>query len=411
MTLRFRSATADDAERLAEQSVLAFPAPDASTAQRADGYRRGRVSPIESVTVAERDGVLVGAMRTIPYTGWIGGASTPVGGLAGVAVAPEARLSGVAGALIRRHLDDLRAAGTPWSFLYPFAPKFYAHLGWAAAARRLRWRLRPEALPLLPERTRVRRLCVADEADRAAMQAVYERMLPRTNGSLSRSGDQLGWAFEGKNAVGVPDAAGGLTGYLVYSTRAPTPRPQTLVVKEWLAEDVASERALLGFLGAQRDQVAEVVLDTAEDHPLGALLENAAPDVEDESLPGEHHPLASLCSGLMARIVDLPRAVSHRGYPGVDRGAVTLTVTHDPVIAGNATTVTVAIEDGRAQAVPGADAGAPAVTGAIGPLSAILVGAVRVDAAARLGLVEVKGDVARATALLALPPLAPLVIF
>jgi predicted acetyltransferase len=412
MTLAFRSATADDAQRLAEQSVLAYPTTDVSTAQRVESYLRGSVSAIETFTLAERDGVLVGAMRTIPYTGFVGGVATPIGGLASVAVAPEARLTGVAGQLVRRHLGDLSSAGTPWSFLYPFSPKFYAHYGWAAAARRLRWRLRPETLPLLPERARVRRLRLADKGDddRTAMQGVYERMLPRTNGSLTRSVEQLGWAFEGNHAVGV-DGPDGLSGYLVYSTLAPTPRPQSLVVREWLAEDVATERALFGFLGAQRDQVAEVVIDTTEDHPLGALIENGAPAVEDDSLPGEHHMLASLSSGLMARIVDLPRAVAQRGYPGVASGAVALTVTADPVVSGNITTVTARIEDGRAQAVSGAPAKEAVVAGAIGPLSAILVGALRVDAAVRLGLVDVKGDIARATALLELPPLSPLIVF
>jgi predicted acetyltransferase len=407
MTLAFRSATADDAQRLAEQSVLAYPATDVSTAQRVESYLRGRVSAIETFTLAERDGVLVGAMRTIPYTGFVGGVATPIGGLASVAVAPEARLTGVAGQLVRRHLGDLRSAGTPWSFLYPFSPTFYAHYGWAAAARRLRWRLRPEALPLLAERARVRRL---GDDDRAAMQGVYERMLPRTNGSLSRSVEQLGWAFEGKHIVGV-ESPHGLSGYLVYATRAPTPRPQTLVVREWLAEDVASERALLGFLGAQRDQVAEVVIDTPEDHPLGALIENAAPAVEDDSLPWEHHALATLCSGLMARIVDVRRAIEHRGYPGVASGAVGLNVLGDPIVGANVVSVTAHIEGGRGQAVSRASGKHPVVAGPIGPMSAILVGALRVDAAARLGLVEVDGDVARATALLALPPLAPLVVF
>jgi len=408
--ITFRAATLADAERLAEQSILAYPSTGATVARRAERLRAGQVAPIETMTIAERDGTLVGAARTIAYRGFIGGVATPIGGLASVAVAPEARRTGVAAALVRRHVADLRAVRTPWSFLYPFAPRFYARHGWAAAARRLRWRVRPGALPLFPDRDRIRRIDLAEAPDRALVQDVYERMAPRTNGSLSRSADQLGWRHEGKHAVGV-SAEDGLSGYLIYGMRAPTPRPQTLVVEEWLAEDGAAERALIGFLAAQRDQVEEVMIDTPEDHPLGAVLENDMPAVEDDGLPEEHHPLATLASGLMARVVDLGGALDQRGYPGVRAGAVAVTVTEDPIVAENVATMTAVVEGGVAHAEPGAAAGAPVVAGPIGPISAILCGALRVGAAARLGLVSVGGDAARAEAILALPPLNPLIAF
>jgi GNAT superfamily N-acetyltransferase len=119
--LTLRAATRDDARRLAENSLLSYPDAEWGVARRAERYLTGPY-PIEGITVAERDGELVGQARTIPYRGWFGGVESAVGGLAGVAVAPEARRTGVAAALVRHHVSELQLAAAPWSMLYPFAP-------------------------------------------------------------------------------------------------------------------------------------------------------------------------------------------------------------------------------------------------------------------------------------------------
>jgi predicted acetyltransferase len=331
--------------------------------------------------------------------------------MASVAVAPEARHGGVATALVRRHVETLRAARATWSLLYPFSTRFYARHEWAPAARRLRWQVPPTALPLGAERQRVRRVSLEVPADRAAIQAAYEQHCIRTNGSLSRSAEQLAALHRGQFAVAVDGAGGGLAGYLFYSIHAPMERPQTLVVAEWLAEDGASERALLGFLSSQRDQIQIVTIDTAEDYPLDAVLDFGVPDVLGRDVPPEHHPLATVYAGMMARIIDLGGALRERGYPGTSRGAVAIAVTRDALVPDNVATLTVAVADGRGDVAPGRRDGAPLITGPIGALSAVLIGSLQLDAAHRLGLVTVDGDLPAAASVLRLPPPAPLVSF
>jgi predicted acetyltransferase len=410
MTLSFRRARVEDADRLGEEWARAYPAPGATAATRAAGYRAPGAA-IESVTLAEQHGVLVGIIRTIPFTAWIGGVATQVGGMAGVAVAPEARQTGVAGELVRRHVEDLRGARASWSLLYPFSTRFYARHEWAPAARRLRWQVPPNELPRGADGARVRRVSLEQPADRAAIQAAYEQHCIRTNGSLSRSAAQLASTHQARFAVAVDAAGGRLSGYLFYSLDAPMERPQNLVVAEWIAEDGASERALLGFLSSQRDQIQLVTIDTPEGYPLDALLESGVPAVLGRNVPPEHHPLATVYAGMMARIIDLAGALRERGYPGASRGAVAITVTRDALVPDNVTTLTVAVADGRGRVVPGRSDGAPLVTGPIGALSAVIIGSLRLDAAQRLGLVTVEGDVAAAAQLLGLPPPAPLVSF
>jgi predicted acetyltransferase len=219
-----------------------------------------------------------------------------------------------------------------------------------------------------------------------------------------------GSAAEGRR--GLIDGAGDrLTGYLVYSIHAPMERPQSLAVAEWVAEDGASERALFGFLSSQRDQIQSLTIDTPEDYPLDAVLDSGVPDVLGRDVPPEHHPLATVYSGMMARIIDLGGALRERGYPGASRGAVSITITRDALVPENVTTLTVAVAEGRGHVVPGRSDGTPHVTGPIGALSAVIIGGLRLDAAQRLGLVTVEGDVAAAGGLLGLPSPAPLVSF
>src|SRR3954471_19849362 len=103
-TLELRQATMDDAPRMAQLSIRAYPRADDGAAAREQRYHKSVWYTFADYTLAERDGRLVGQCVTIPFTGWFGGVEAPVGGLAGVAVAPEARRTGVATALVERHL-------------------------------------------------------------------------------------------------------------------------------------------------------------------------------------------------------------------------------------------------------------------------------------------------------------------
>jgi predicted acetyltransferase len=406
-----RAARPEDAPVLAATSQRAYPDRDSGLAARIERYLDGPL-PLDEVIIAERDGEHVGQARTIDFRGWFGGVETRVGGLAGVAVTPEARGSGVAAALVVHHVEKLREQQVPWAMLYPFAASFYARHGWAPAARRLRWRFAPSALPRFEERRRARRLDLLAEEE--AILGAYHRCCARVNGSLSKTPRFNHWQLDRSKdhcfGVAVGPRGGELDGYLLYVPHAPTPRPQTLVVAEWVARDAETERALLGFIAAQADQYQSVVLDTAVDHPLGAVLDCGVPEREDADMPPEHQPLAQLHAGAMARVIDLAGALAGRGYPG-GAGVAAVEITDDPLVPENRRVVTVTVEDGLPRTREGRAEGAPLLQGAVGPISAVLTGGARVADAARLGLVRVSGDAGALDRLFALPVPHPLVIF
>jgi predicted acetyltransferase len=234
---------------------------------------------------------------------------------------------------------------------------------------------------------------------------VHNSWCKRINGSLSRTAAQLAAACQGERrfVVGVRGEAGG---YLIGEWRAPTERPQLLVVPELVAGEGAARRALLGFVAAQAEQADAVLLDTPPGDPLAALLSRDRPARSDEHGPDEHLSAATLFDGAMARLVDLERALLGRGYPDGERTRVAF-------VERPGEPVTLVVDDGRRSVVPGRAAGVPLVAGTIAELTRILVGAIGLAAAARLGLVTVEpeGAVPRIDALLALPPPYPLVVY
>jgi predicted acetyltransferase len=410
MPLTCRPAGPSDAATLAAQSGRAYWG-RSTLAEIEERYRKQIPYPLETMTIFERDGVPVGQGRTIPFRGFIGGVECPVGGLASVAVAPEARRSGVASAIVRNHLARLAASRTPWAMLYGYSHRFYARFGWATVATRTRWRYRPAAFPLFPERDAIVRLSLANDDDLAAVQKVYDEFCVRQNGSLWRSPAHLReWHSGDRDFIVGVRGAGGLSGYLCYRYRNPEPRPSLLVVSEWIALDGRAERALLGFVGGQAEQADLVLIDTPSDHPLPLWLLSDTPLAENNEMPAEHHPAGTAFLGVMARIVDLGAALMARGYPGVSALCVAFSA-EDAERPENEAPQTLFIEDGQTRVVPGRAGGGPLVSGPIGALTQVLIGAVRLEAALRLGLISVEGDAKGVDAALALARPYPLVMF
>jgi predicted acetyltransferase len=408
--LRLRVATIADAAALGANSLRSYPWNARTLAERVDRYGQQKYFPIETLVVAERDGFLVGQARTIPYRGWFGGVETTVGGLAGVAVAPEARRSGVAGALVRDHLLRMREAKIPWAMLYPFSSVFYAKFGWAPAVRRVRWRFPPQAMPLYPERVQVQRLALRSPEELEAIQEAYGVHCQRTNGSLWRDTAWLSSTVERDTVHGVcVRHEGRLDGYLLFHLLAPSPRPQRLVVDEFVALTPAARRALYGFLAAQAEQVSEILLDTPDGDPLGSLLTSPPVQAVTDDLPVEHEPAGLMTTGAMVRVVDVAGALAGRGYRHAGRVSVHA---RDSQLQTSSAMTLVVEDEGRAHVESGVSA--PLVDGDIAGVSRVLSGAMRLIDAVALSVVTFSGsdaELSAADTLLALPPPYPLVMF
>ena len=113
------------------------------------------------------------------------------------------------------------------------------------------------------------------------------------------------------------------------------------------------------------------------------------------------HDLGTIVGGPMLRIEDVPRALEARGYPA--DGAL------DVVVHGSSEelAVSVRVRDGRAE-VAAALGAAAALRTTRATLASVLYGGLRASDAARLGLLDADArTLARADAIFALPPIAP----
>src|SRR6185295_4980883 len=115
--------------------------------ERRRGFLSCPFGSLETCVVAERGGEIVAHAFLFPFEAFFGGRAVKTGGIASVAVAPEARGQGVGAALLGRlhRASDVR--GDALTLLYAFKTGFYARLGYAQGASRKRLEIDPRSIP------------------------------------------------------------------------------------------------------------------------------------------------------------------------------------------------------------------------------------------------------------------------
>jgi len=101
--------------------------------------RRGIESPGMRSFIARSGDKVLGVCTVLDMTATRGQALLPCAGVAGVAVLPEMRKSGVGSAMMSWLVNHLRETGTPLSSLYAFREPFYRRFGYEIAGRRLKF--------------------------------------------------------------------------------------------------------------------------------------------------------------------------------------------------------------------------------------------------------------------------------
>jgi predicted acetyltransferase len=401
MRLSFRTARPDDLERLIDLHTSAFPDPRDRDA-RARNFTRNPLGDLEDLwlALAPDSGAILAHGFLFSLRAWFGGRLVPVGGIASVGVAPEARRRGVGTALME-HLHAMSLArGDAIVVLYPFRQAFYGRLGYAATSTYRRMHLCPASVPWtlgLGARP-------ATGADRDAMKTCWKEAAARHSGMLERSERlwEARWTDERSTWL-VVEGAAGVEGFLSWTVQQREPHAATtLVVRELVASTDSGMRSLWGLIGEQRGQVAEAHVDIALDHPF----EQALVDADGGRFGDAHveHALGEVVAGPMLRILDVARALEARGYAA--EGFLALSV--------GAQDFQLSVRDGKGEVTSGnvrsqreaPDRARIHVTPvALAALAFGAFGACPATHAARLGWLEAKGDrsLALADALFALP--------
>jgi predicted acetyltransferase len=290
----------------------------------------------ENFRAARLDGQLVAGLGIIWMGQWFGGAAVPMAGITLVGVAPPWRGTGVGQALLRAALADIHAAGVPLSALYPATLAFYQQVGYDRAGHYIGYELPLAAIDVREHGGSL--LPIADEADIYNLYATHAR---RNAGSLERPA----WMWQNKLKLAPNGMAycvvydGQAEGYVVLGAGE---RDAPLTVQDYRVLTPRAGRRILTLLASFRTMLHHVTWHGGPFDPLCYLLREPA-------LGGGHGP-ARITDRLdwLLRIVDVPGALTARGYPPGVQATLHLEL-HDEVLPTNSGRYLVHITDGRCQ--------------------------------------------------------------
>jgi predicted acetyltransferase len=288
---------------------------------------------LAEVRVARRGRRLLGGLLRVPMGQWFGGRSVSMLGLAGVAVAPEARGKKVALSLVNDALRTARAAGVPLSALYPATVRLYRASGYELAGSRFRFRGECRDLPVVRGELEVQPILPGDAAK---IEELYARIARERPGYLDRGPYVWRRVRESRSEahVGYQVSGGaGIEGYAYLSHKGAMP-DRELVLHDLVAATARAAECLLALVADHRSTIRSFSFHGT---PADALL-FALPERVFRSEIAEH---------FMLRILDAERALALRGYPELEL-AVDLDLT-DALFSENAGRYRLEVSGGSAQ--------------------------------------------------------------
>lgn len=316
---------------------------------------------------------LVAVASLFDYHQWWGGREVPMGGVAGVAVHPDARGTGLARRLLDHLVEVMGQRGQPVSALFPTVPGLYRSLGWETVGALDDTRIATRDLaPLEP----VRECTVRSGepgADGAAVQRLYDDWARAGAGGLTRRGPMFAGgpdeAFDGDVVALAVGPDGEVRGYCSYDRgRGYHAGEGELRVWELVAAEADAARALLASLAGWHP-VAATTLWRGPRQDLGLLTATAA-------------PTATGTRPWMLRLVDPAAAVAARGFlPEVDVGADVVLVGAGPERAWR-----LEVGSGHGTLQPGTEDGAPRLH--VRGLALLYAGAATTAVLQRTGLLD-----------------------
>lgn len=325
--LDIRPMTLDDWAPLSEVLAESFNIPAAGWTLFRDRIGLG------NFRVATLDGRVVGGYGVYRIgQHWLG-RSVPLGGVAGVGVAPHARGRGVAQAMMVDALGWLRAEGVPVAGLYPASLHVYRSVGYEQAGERVRYEVPLAALAGFRFEVDVTPVDPTTPTDPGVLQAFQARYRP-AHGHLTR--DEALWArlcqpYTGRRFAWLI----GDDGYVILHHHPAEGPPFDLEVVDLAAPSPATARTLMALFGGHRSLGRKVRWYAGPADPLLTLVPEPVWSVV------EHQRW-------MLRIVDARAALVARGWPVDAAGELHLQI-EDDLLSGHAGPLVLSVAGGRAE--------------------------------------------------------------
>ena len=389
--IRYRPARRTDVETLAELGSRSYRV--ASVEKRRDFYTDHPRFTLRDVRVVELEGQIVASLVLYPLQAWVRGQKLALTGIGSVAVSPEHRRRGVGEASMRAALREMRQRANHLSALYAFRNSYYRKLGYGVIEHLHQLAISAANLPLADESRRVRRLMLPD---RAAVEALYERVAAQGHFAIARTSDwweRRLWGYPGEWVVYEGRRRGQIEGYLYYEVEnSHGPFRLAMSLNEFVAATPEAHRGLVGHLGSLRDQVEEIHHASPADGSWATLLRTAQ-NLRPTAEIGPYLDTGGLATGAMMRITDVKGALEMMPVAPSAAGEIALEV-EDSVLPVNARVYHVAAREGRLHVGPEPSRRLPRLTAPIDALSPIVTGTLSAARAAEVGLASATAEAA-----------------
>lgn len=296
----------------------------------------------KNVRVFRRSQSVVGGFIEIPMGIFAGGRSVPTVGLSGVAVAAEARGTGVAKAMLSTWLHELHEKRVATSALYASTRALYRGLGYELAGTHTRGTVHLDAIRTLGTRNGTFEPITA--ADHEAIAAVYTEHARAHTGRMDRGPYLWGRVFSFRGAPNHGWLLRGASGPRAWVTLRQTDGAddfKKIMVEDHFAEDHEALRCLVGFLSTFGAMARELTI--------------GGPCALWDLLP-EHRVDLRIVEPWLLRVIHVPSALEQRGYPEGFEGTLRFAI-DDPLFSENEGPWELTVRGGRAQItrVPSAD--------------------------------------------------------
>jgi predicted acetyltransferase len=336
--------------------------------------------PIEKMRCISEGDRIVAAAAARDFRQWFGGRELEMSGIWGVVTSPEHRGGGMATRAVTTLLEEARGRGQSISALYPATQRPYRGMGYELAGTMIRHEValdelpRGEAGPLPVEELDPKR-------DLDGVRACYRASVSGHNGPIdSDEGDWwpdriLGqWFGSDVQRAVVARGPNGVEGYASF-TYGPATGPidfnYSVVCRHLVASTIEGMTSLLSYFRGFRGLGVHLRFTGQPATPLAMLVE-------------EQRVLPVWAYRWMLRLVDVPAALSGRGYPPLSV-SFDLTV-EDGLFPENRGPWRVSVSEGSASVESGSSSGGPPIS--IGMLSSLYTGFLSAWDAAALGLIE-----------------------
>jgi predicted acetyltransferase len=317
--------------------------------------------------VAVLDGRVVASAEASVAGQFFGGCSVPTAMITGVAVSPEARRRGVGSALLEGIHAELSDQQIGLATLYPSAMGPYRAAGYAVAGDRIRFRLPLTQLPRRPPSCQLHRIDGPD----ADVRSLYRAFASGGNGLMDRSAAmwaEIATAADAEVQWWVATRSGSVRGYTAFAletTTGPMPSPWSTTDSHYNYDIVCRD-----LVCADDDAAASLLDFFAGFTPMGRSLRWTAP-MQDRvvRLLGDEQPTVEVAHRWMSRLLDVPAAMSARGWNPAAECEVRLAIVH-----GDSSDAVLELQVQSGQASAAWVSERPDATLGLGTLSAVFTG-------------------------------------